>query len=612
MYIRKVDKTSGSKKYSYYRLVHGYKVGNKVRQQILLNLGKLEDVEPSDHKLLADRIESILTGADSLFEADYSKIESQAQKFALEIQSKGLFSHNQNRSSVGKEVAQKFTEVNLESIENEECLEIGGEWFIKQIFDCLHFDKALKDLNFSEFESSISQLLLTTKMLHPSSELESERWLQNNSGASELYGLEPYQLTRYRLYQAGTLLYQNKDQIEKSLYTEVTNIFSNRNKILIYDLTNMYFEGSMQNSTNCKFGRSKQKRSDCKLVGLALAIDGNGFIRHNKIYPGNVSEPSTLTTMLESLKGLYTVGDEKPVVIMDAGIATNENLTLIKSFKFDYVCVSRSKVKNYEKIGEASKVKDNKDNEIYLTRVSNSDSDDCIIHVKSTKKEQKEKSIKENLENKFIEKLKLLKDGLEKPRCLKSITSIHEAVGKLKNKYTRISSFYKITYIEDKKSEKILDIIWEVIPDKQHSDGEYFIRYSRQNITENEVWDIYNTIRSVESTFRCLKTDLNIRPIYHQNDEFINIHIWLSIIAYQFVNYARYRLKENGINDSWTKIVNKLCTQKITLISMMSKNNEKIYTKLCTKPREDSKLIYSALGFKERPYVRKTKVVTQL
>ena len=133
-----------------------------------------------------------------------------------------------------------------------------------------------------------------------------------------------------------------------------------------------------------------------------------------------------------------------------------------------------------------------------------------------------------------------------------------------------------------------------------------------ENITEDQIWGLYNLTREVESSFRCLKTDLNIRPIHHQKDRYIEPHIWLGIVAYQVVNYIRQTLKQNGINHSWGSIVEKMKTQRCTLISMEAKGNKRIYTKLCTRANVEVKKMYDAMGFKDRPYVRKSKVVTQL
>ena len=137
------------------------------------------------------------------------------------------------------------------------------------------------------------------------------------------------------------------------------------------------------------------------------------------------------------------------------------------------------------------------------------------------------------------------------------------------------------------------------------------MRYSKQILTDKEIWDAYNLTREVEASFRCLKSDLNVRPIFHQKDEYIESHIWLSILAYQVVNYITVTLKEQNITYSWKTIVEKLKAQRITTISLNMKEDKKAYIKTCTAPNEELKKIYEALKFKDRPFTRKTKVVTQ-
>ncbi len=148
-------------------------------------------------------------------------------------------------------------------------------------------------------------------------------------------------ITRYKLYQVTTKMFNQKQKIDSLIYNNVKNLFSDRNKIVIYDLTNMYFEGQMQGSKKAEFGRSKQKRNDRRLIGLALSIDSLGFVRHSQFYTGNISEPGTFTDLLESLSEQLPPDGKKPLVVMDAGISTEENLTILRSdeYNYDYVCV---------------------------------------------------------------------------------------------------------------------------------------------------------------------------------------------------------------------------------------------------------------------------------
>ena len=289
MFIRGINKKNkdGNRIYTYYRLARTYKIGNKVRQETVINLGKLEGLPKEKHKLLANRIEELLSGTTAMFFDIDDDIEKRAAQFTKKIIDKGVFTLKKKVKSISKELEADYQEVDINSIEQLESKTIGGEWLVKQAFDKFGMSDLFSSIGMNEIEAGIAQMLLTAKMLHPSSELEAERWLQENSGVHEIHNLrDDHPVTRYRLYKAATHMYKHKDKIEKHLYSTTQNLFSNKSKIVIYDLTNMYFEGRMLGSKKAKFGRSKQKRSDRRLIGLALAIDSLGFVRYSKIYEG--------------------------------------------------------------------------------------------------------------------------------------------------------------------------------------------------------------------------------------------------------------------------------------------------------------------------------------
>jgi transposase len=227
----------------------------------------------------------------------------------------------------------------------------------------------------------MAQMLLTAKLLHPSSELETERWLQANSGAMELYGEEGFSTTLYRLYQAAIMLYNQKDFIEKELYTLCTNLFSERNEIIIYDLTNVYFEGQMLGCQKANFKRSKEKCNDCRLIGLAMAIDNQGYVRYSQLFLGNIiSESSTLNAMLNEVEDKLHFVEEKPIVVMDAGISTEDTLEAIKEKGHDYVCVSRIRPASYTFTSEeATILTDNRGHKIEVSKISVQNKSDLFL-----------------------------------------------------------------------------------------------------------------------------------------------------------------------------------------------------------------------------------------
>jgi hypothetical protein len=592
MYIRRIEKKNknSEKTYTYYRLVHGYKVGDKVRQQTLLNMGTLGQCPVEKHKALADRIETLLTGSISMFHNADGPVEALAHQFVSEIQAKGLFPSKKRQSSIGQTPEKIFEEINLESIEEEQSLEIGGEWLCKQAFDRLGLGTLFSGIGMNETQVNMALMLLTAKLIHPSSELETERWLTESSGAMELYGEEGFSTTRYRLYQAATKLYEEKEAIENELYSLCTNLFAQGSKIVVYDLTNMYFEGQMGASEKAQFGRSKEKRADCRLIGLAMAIDSQGFVRYSQLYPGNIGEPSTLENMLTAVAAKLDFEKEKPTVVMDAGISTDENLGKITARGYDYVCVSRTRPTEYEVTSKQKTVlRDNRDNKIEVEKISVKGREDSFLHIKSEQKAAKESSMDRKITGRFEQRLSYLNEGLSMARRTKKITAVHESVGRLKDQYSKVAKLYKVEYEQHVNKGVITKIKWTRQRDKEKPAGEYFLRYSGKSLAEDHIWGFYNLTREVESSFRCQKTDLNIRPIHHQLDRYIEPHIRLGVIAYQVVNYIRQTLKQNAIGHSWGVIAEKMKTQRCTLISMEAKGNKRIYTKLCTRPNVEVK-----------------------
>ena len=615
MFLKRITKPDrkGEKIYEYYRLVHSYKIGKKIRQQTVINLGSLDKLPKEKHKLLADRIEELLTGLEAVFFDIPNDVEELARKFTKKIIEKGVFPVRKKKMPISQKLETDFQEIDMNSIDQLKSKTIGGEWLVKQAFNKFGLSDLFSDIGMSENEAGIAQILLTAKLLHPSSELEAERWLHENSGVGELYNLfDNHPVSRYRLYKAATHMYKYKNEIEKAMYSTTSSLFSQKSKIVIYDLTNMYFEGQMLGSKKAKFGRSKQKRNDRRLIGLALAIDSLGFVRYSKIYKGNISEPGTFETMLDDVASQLYPSKEKPIVVMDAGISTEENLECIKQREYDYVCVSRSKPKEYAKLNkDATKLSDNRNNTIEVTKITVPEKSDLFLHIKSHQKQLKEQSMNDKITERFTESMTYLKEGLNVPRRLKKIIPVHEKVGRIKKQYSKVAKLYKISYKEDTEKGVVTDIIWKLQKEKESPKGEYFLRYSKENLSEKEIWDIYNMTRDVEATFRCLKTDLDIRPIFHQKDAYIEPHIWLGIVAYQVVNYIKLKLKDAKINYSWTTIVKKMQSLQYSVQSADRRGGGKIYTKLCTQPGSDLKAIYSALRFKNRPFVRKSKVVTQ-
>lgn len=219
MFIRAVHKKDRKKEttYTYYRLTHSYRVGNKTRQTVILNLGKLEGLDKKYHKPLANRIEELVLGfANRLFNDLPTEVEAMAQRFSSQISREKIFSSRKGKV-ISKDLDSNFQNVDLATMEQNESRTMGGEWLVKQAFDTLGIPTLLEQIGIDRKQIEVAQQLLTAKLIHPSSELESDTWLNENSAASELYSQQT-KATRYLLYQVATKMYEHKDTVDKLFY----------------------------------------------------------------------------------------------------------------------------------------------------------------------------------------------------------------------------------------------------------------------------------------------------------------------------------------------------------------------------------------------------------
>jgi transposase len=338
-----------------------------------------------------------------------------------------------------------------------------------------------------------------------------------------------------------------------------------------------------------------------------------GFIKYSSVLEGNIADCNTLSVMIEKLAA-HTVG-APAVVVLDAGIATEENLELIKKKGYKYLCVCRARLKDYQTVPDRPTVLlDTKSKQtIRLKSVVTSKNTDYYLEVKSPAKEKKEEGMKLQFEKRFEEELQKIHTSIHSKGGVKKLDKVHQRIGRAKEKYPSVQQYYGIEVMEDEKTKTATEITWKKDEnkdaDKTESLGIYFLRTNLNIKDEVIVWNIYNTIREIENVFRTLKTDLNLRPVYHKNDNATMAHLHLGILAYWLVNTIRYQLKNNGINSCWTEIVRIGNTQKVITTSGTNTYDKVITVRKCSLPNENLKRICDILKMNHKSFVKRKSVV---
>jgi transposase len=610
----------------YYRLVESYRNSNdRVCHRTILNVGFLDGVTADQlnqiQKILTVKADNSSKPLFDLPESDDPIIVRYVDELYMRMVDEkkiDVLEKPQHINKSGKDIQR----IDINSIRNKDVREIGSEWMAYQALGQLQLAGLLKYRGWSESEVQLALTHIISRAVYPASELETTRWIKENPAVCEVTGYNVESINKDRLYGISHRLYSEKEAIGHHLSRRTNELFDIHDRIMIFDLSNTYFEGEKRASKLAKHGRSKEKRTDAKLVVLALVVNPEGFIKYFNVHQGNMSDPATLEHMLYDLRIKTSDSAARALVVIDAGIATEANLAKIREKGYDYLCVTRSEMKNYNvEAGQVSvEVTDNKKRKIALCRVQTDRNTDYYLKVESQSKALKERSMNELFRVRYELGLQKISDSLTKKGGVKQLNKVHERIGRLKQKYPSIHKYYDILVDEanGKSTKKKPDagkiatsLKWEI---KQGEDidarsGIYFLRTSLNGEDEQTVWQCYNIIREIEATFRTLKTELDLRPIYHKNDDSTMAHLHLGVLAYWVVNTIRFQLKQKKINSQWKELARIMNTQKAVTTLAQNDSEQVIKIRRCTDPTIKVRQIYDALNFRYAPFIKKKSVV---
>ena len=610
----------------YYRIKESFRdLTGRVRSRIMLNVGFIEEAHsPEDIRDIGKCLNYLHEhqGERDLFGcpfADYNEfVRSKAEEFWTAMVKNGSIDAVKSAKEESRKKAERLVDVN--TVKHTDARDVGAEWICLQTIRELEIDRFLERQGWNEIQINTALAYLITRTVYTPSELKSIRIMNENSAVCELVsGNQEWHPGYHDIYKVAPNLYGLKDKLETHLCRKTDDLFNLTNRIVLFDLTNFYFEGRKERSAKAQYGRSKEKRNDCKLLVMALCVNAEGFIRYSSILAGNTADPDSLPDMIDTLsQKTRTPSDpeRKVLVCLDAGIATEDNLRKIKENGYNYLCVSRTRLTDYE-ISEGCqsvKVLDTRKQEITLRQVKHEADGDYYLEINSPAKAVKESSMNRQWRERFEQELTKARDALGRKGGKKTYEKVIERVGRAIQKYPSIAKYYVIDYYRDESNPKnMADIQWRIaVPENvDRQSGIYFLRTNVESLDEKNTWDYYNLIREIECTNRQLKTDLNLRPIYHKKDDCSDAHLFLGLLSYWIVNAIRYKLKQTGENCFWTEIVRRMSTQKAITTEGVNALGEKVSLRLCSEPSKAAEDIYERLKYRKMPF-RKIQIPKSL
>ena len=607
MFIRRIPHKNKKtrKEYHTYKLVDSVRTERGPRQREILNLGVDFDLPKEQWKDLANCIEAHITGQKSLI--DYPKqVRTLARRYAKKIIRK------QACVVAEEDLAPDYATVDVNSVENEEARTVGAEYVVYETIKELKIDQKLSELGLNRPQLAATLGVIAGRMIVPGSERATHHWLQNITALDELMGVDFSILSLDRVYKVSDRLLKYKNALEEHLRRTEGQLFSLDEKIILYDLTNTFFEGSGKYNPKARYARSKEKRSDCPLVTLGLVLDMHGFPKKSRIFEGNVSEPKTMETMIRGLSGAEHSEDSfvKPTIVMDAGISTENNIQWLKDKHYPYIVVSRKKKKEIPPDVDMITVKaDDKTNTVFVQAglAENRETDELELYCHSIDKEKKEESIKTKFQQRFETELLKARDALHLRNGTKRYDKVIERMGRLKEKFKLVSHTYKVIVEKDTETDKAKNITWSLKKTEKTS-GVYCLRTSRKDINEQRIWDIYTMLTDIEDAFRCMKSELGLRPIYHQKEPRCDGHIFITLLAYHLLHTIRFKLRQRGVRFCWTTIRKQLSTQVRVTTTMKRKDGKVIHIRKSSKAEPSHQVIYDALNLPCQPG-RKLKTI---
>ena len=608
MYIIKTvskSKKDSSKKYYTYRLVESIRIGKQVKRVTLLNLGSSFNVKQEHWSDFSKRIDDIIKQTPGLFELD-KDLENLANQYALQLIASKAKAQTDANSAVS--IEDKYKEIDTTTIKNSDIKDIGIENIVYETITELKLDTKFKELGFTNVQYNSAIGTLVAKIANPGSEAKAYDWLCNTSGINELIGCDYNKISSNSIYRISDKLFSHKEILEEYLYNTQKQIFDYDETITLYDLTNTYFEGGAKGIEKAKRGRSKEKRSDAPIITLAVMLDSSGFVKKSDIFDGNISEPKTFKEMLDKLQvkkeKKNLLNSHSSLVIMDAGIASQENIDYLIANQYEYLVVSRKHNKQFDE-DKATPVKLDKRDEaiVKAMKVVNEETGEIELFIHSVAREAKEEAMQKRVQTLFIDKLQYLKDGLALKRRTKDYTKVLETIGRLKEKYPLISQYYSTIVTKDPDSDNAIDISWsekKTLDNKSAINGIYCLRTNNKTMDEKTLWKTYTTLTDLESVFKSLKSELGLRPIFHQKQSRVDGHLFITLLAYSLIHTIRYKLKQKGINYSWDTIRDILRNQKRITTSMKCRDGSTLYIRQSSELNDRQKEIYDALGINHK------------
>jgi transposase len=611
MYIRKATRKYKDKLYTNHLLVESIHTPKGPRQKVICSLGDLSPRPREAWLKLAHKMETALAGQTELFEVDPEVgglLERARKQNHRPRRRDGTPPHTKNLD---------WVTVETDGVEIEDPREAGPVQVGYAFWRRLGFDEVLAKVGFNQQTRTLTCAMALNRLVCPGSEHAMPGWIRRTA-LEDILSVEFKTLTESALYRTLDRLHPERGRIESALCERERTLFNLDQTIYLYDLTSTYFEGQALKNPKAKHGYSRDKRPDCKQVVVGLVVNRDGFPQAHEVFEGNRPDRTTLTAMLDLLDTRVGLKAGQTVVV-DRGMAFDDNLAELKSRKLHYVVASRQSERDtwlaefedlsgFEEVLRLPSPRNPFQKKSQLkVKLKRPEEGTYVLCISSERKE-KDRAIREKQEARLQAALKKLEARVKQGQLVKP-TKIGEAIGRLKERYPRVARYYEITHDTQTK-----ECTWTLNQEKHHTaeqlDGSYLLKTDRTDLSAEDIWHIYSLLTRAEEAFRSMKSPLAERPIFHQLERRVETHIFLCVLAYHLLVAIEKTLRDKGVHTSWGTVRDLLKTHQVATIALPADQGAVLRIRKGTVPEPEHKELYTLLDVPER-LIRPKKIWTQ-
>jgi len=589
MYIRKSNRKYKRKTYTNYLLVESLQTPKGPRQHIICSLGSLAPAPREEWLALAHKLEVALQGQLAL-----GASQAEIEKIVAKVRRKRKRACFTNPSSI--------IEVDSDQVDTELAREAGPAHVGHQIWRQLKLDDILRHAELSERARTVTEAMTLNRLIYPLSEHAMPDWMRRTA-LGDILNEDFSELEDESLYRNLDRLHPKRELIERELAEQEKTLFNLEDTVYLYDLTSTYFEGQALLNKQAKRGYARDKRPDCKQVVIGLVLDRDGFPKAHEVFDGNVQDRKTVEQMLDTLEK-RTGKKAEGTVIVDRGMAFDENIEQIRKRGLHYLVAGLQSERN-EWLDELEK----DDWQEVIRRPSprnpfqkkskvevklREKGDEVYVLCRSEGRKEKDRAIRGTHEGKLIEDVRKLQERVAKGHLKKS-EKIHQAIGRIKERYPRVARYHRIEYDPERKQLLLREEV-EKKAIAEKLDGTYVMKTDRKDMTADEIWRTYILLTRVEDAFRDIKSPLMERPIFHHLQNRTQTHIFLCVLAYHLLAVIEHRFLQHGVHTSWWTLRQELSTHQVVTVVLPTTDGRVLRIRKATVPERSQREIYSTLG----------------